>query len=290
MINNKKMSKKNNDIFLSTDDKLIYSIKKHINDDNFLKSKFYHKNNKYKIDDLLKSIIYILKTGVSYRNVNTFTENINWNTIYKFHCKLIKYNIINDTYQKCINKYLNELVKHTQILHTDTTFICNKLGSENISFNQQIKKHKTNKVSIITDDFNIPISVVTSTGATNDSLILNNQIDVLYENHPIIFNEDKIILADAAYDSSILRNKVKDLKLGKLITPINRRNSKITNKINLYDKMLLKKRISIEHTINKYKQFKRCQLRYDKYIKTFNSFISMASLLILIRRSDIYLD
>ena len=81
MVNNKKMSKKNNDIFLSTDDKLIYSIKKHINDDNFLKSKFYHKNNKYKIDDLLKSIIYILKTGVSYRNVNTFTENINWNTI-----------------------------------------------------------------------------------------------------------------------------------------------------------------------------------------------------------------
>lgn len=241
MVNNKKMSKKKNDIFLSTDDKLIYSIKKHINDDNFLKSKFYHKNNKYKIDDLLKSIIYILKTCVSYRNVNTFTENINWNTIYKFHCKLIKYNIINDTYQKCINKYLNELVKHTQILYTDTTFICNKLGSENISFNQQIKKHKTNKVSIITDDFNIPISVVTSTGATNDSLILNNQIDVLHKNHPIIFNEDKIILADAAYDSSILRNKVKDLKLGKLITPINKRNSKITNKINLYDKMLLKK-------------------------------------------------
>ena len=51
------------------------------------------------------------------------------------------------------------------------------------------KKHKPTKVSIITDDFNIPISVVTSTGATNDSLILNNQIDILHTNHPIIFNE-----------------------------------------------------------------------------------------------------
>ena len=94
MVKNKKILKKNNNLILSTDDKLIYSIIKHINNDEFLKSKFYHPNNKYKINDLLKSIIYILKTCVSYRNVN------------KFHCKLIKYNIIKDTYIKCTNKYL----------------------------------------------------------------------------------------------------------------------------------------------------------------------------------------
>ena len=49
----------------------------------------------------------------------------NPNTIYKFHCKLIKHNIFEDTYDKCVN--------------TDTTFICNKLGMEDASFNQQIK-------------------------------------------------------------------------------------------------------------------------------------------------------
>ena len=93
-------------------------------------------------------------------------------------------------------------------------------------------------MSIITDDFNIPISVITSTGSTNDSLILNNQLDVLHMQHPTLFNESKIILADAAYDSSILRNKVKDLKLGKLLTPKNKRNSNIINEINLYDTLL----------------------------------------------------
>ena len=159
MVKNKKILKKNTNLILNTDDKLIYSIKIHINDNDFLKSKFYHSNNKYNIDDLLKSIIYILKTGVSYRNVYKFNEKINWNTIYKFHCKLIKYNIIEDTYIKCTTKYLNELNKHTSILHTDTTFVCNKLGIENVSFNQQIKKHKTSKISIITDNFNIPISI-----------------------------------------------------------------------------------------------------------------------------------
>ena len=62
MVKNKKILKKNNNLILSTYDKLLYSIIKYINDE-FLKSKFYHPNNKYKINDLLKSIIYILKTG-----------------------------------------------------------------------------------------------------------------------------------------------------------------------------------------------------------------------------------
>ena len=50
------------------------------------------------------------------------------------------------------------------------------------------------------------MTVITSTGSTNDSLILNKQLDILHKEHPILFNENKIILADAAYDSSILRN------------------------------------------------------------------------------------
>jgi hypothetical protein len=47
---------------------------------------------------------------------------------------------------------------------TDTTFICNKLGEDLTSNNSQIKKHKTSKISIITDDFNIPLSIRIDTG------------------------------------------------------------------------------------------------------------------------------
>jgi len=75
--------------------------------------------------------------------------------------------------------------------------------------------------------------------------------------------------------------------------PKNKRNSKIItndeNK-NIYDFLLLKKRITIEHIINNFKQLRRCQLRYDKYIKSFNSFVYLASLSILIKRSTIYLN
>jgi hypothetical protein len=34
----------------------------------------------------------------------------------------------------------------------------NKLGEQFVTYNPQVKKHKTTKVSIISDEFNIPIS------------------------------------------------------------------------------------------------------------------------------------
>ena len=42
-----------------------------------LKNKFNHYNNKYELDELLKCILIILKTWISYRNINTYTS-INW--------------------------------------------------------------------------------------------------------------------------------------------------------------------------------------------------------------------
>jgi len=101
-------------------------------------------------------------------------------------------------------------------MYTDTTFVSNKLGIDNVdSFNQQIKKHKTTKISIISDDFNNPISVVTTTGSKNDSFIFYKQLYVLYKEHAIIFDNNKILLADAAYDSSTLRDKAKQLNFWK---------------------------------------------------------------------------
>ena len=117
-------------------------------------------------------------------------------------------------------------------------------------------------------------------------LFFNKQLDVLHKEHSIIFDNNKILLEDAAYNSSILRYKAKQLNFGKMLTCKNIINSKEPIKeMNLYEKLLLKKRINVEHVINKFKQHKRCQIRYDKYIKNFNSFVYMASLKILIKNS-----
>ena len=73
--------------------KIIDNIKKYIYNNDTIKNKFTHFNQKYSIDDLLKPILIILKKGISYRDIQIYTP-INWNTMYKFYIKLIKYQIM----------------------------------------------------------------------------------------------------------------------------------------------------------------------------------------------------
>jgi|LauGreDrversion4_1035100.scaffolds.fasta_scaffold199720_1 hypothetical protein len=96
-----------------------------------------------------------------------------------------------------------------------------------------------------------------------------------------------------------------------MITNKNIRNlkdvSKLDNlKLNKYNKMLLKKRGCVEHSIknfvfiearlkerssfnkhviNRFKQFKKIQLRYDRYSKNFISYIFMSALSIVIKNT-----
>jgi len=44
-----------------------------------------------------------------------------------------------------------------------------------------------------------------------------------------------------------------------------------------FDKNIYKKRIIIEHTFQKLKIFRRINIRYDSYIKTYLSFLLLAS-------------
>ena len=61
-------------------------------------------------------------------------------------------------------------------------------------------------------------------GSIYDSKILEKQLDDITVNCPIILNDNNILLGDAGYDSNKLREKVKDIKLGMLLTNKNKRN------------------------------------------------------------------
>ena len=98
---------------------------------------FNHYNQKYKLEELLKCIIIILKLGISYRNISIYT-NINWNTIYKFYIKLINTDLIKKLYVRYKNNYISEMNTDIKYLYTDTTFICNKNGKQLIDYNPQV--------------------------------------------------------------------------------------------------------------------------------------------------------
>ncbi len=61
-----------------------------------------------------------------------------------------------------------------------------------------------------------------------------------------------------------------------VITNKNIRNCKDKENLEtltLYEKMLLRKRICVEHVINRFKKFKRINIRFDRYSKHFSNYI-----------------
>lgn len=262
------------------------------------KNIFYNKtsNRKYHINILLDSIIYILKHGLSYRafiqmisiiNNSNNSNNIKfpyYTTIFKFYNKLIKYNIIKITYTKLVKKYINKHKCNKFLI--DSTFITNKLGIDYTGYNKQIPKHKTSKVSLITDINGIPLDIYLSKGNVNDAKIIIHQLDNLLTNTNIKNNNNNIFIGDAGYDSNNIRNKLTELNLGYLIADKNKRNAKNINIINSYKlnykhKKLLKNRYKIEITNNKLKQFKRINIRYDKLGINYLNYIYLAAIIII---------
>ena len=55
--------------------------------------------------------------------------------------------------------------------------------------------YSTNKVSLIIDEYNITIN----NSKQNDSLILNEQLDTVYNKYPILFDNNKSLIADADF-------------------------------------------------------------------------------------------
>jgi hypothetical protein len=208
---------------------LINNIIKYINSNIKFKNLFDHPNRKYKLRVLLKSILEILSTGLPFRQIPKLTNNkIHWNTIYKFFVKLQKHDIIKLNYYDIVNKYSKKFINKTKtnILLTDTTLILNKLGIDKTGYNPQMPKHKVTKISLITDEIGIPLNCNIYSGNNNDSLILNNQLDDFVKYNKNLLNNNNILLADAGYDSNNLKNKIKQIKLGYLLSDINIRNTK----------------------------------------------------------------
>jgi transposase len=252
-------------------------------------------NRKYNIKLLIDSIVFILKFGLSYRTFikiltfvhmeknNNFPSHV---TIFKFFNKLIKYKIIYTTYNNLVNKYIN---KHkTNKFITDTTFINNKMGIDYINYNQQIRKHRISKISLITDFKGIPLDINLSSGNTNDSKIFFNQLDNFININAIKKNNKNIFIGDAAYDSNNIRNKLKDFNLGNLVVPKNKRNIKDINvlasyKLNMKNKKLLKNRYKIEFTNNRLKQYKRINIRYDKFGINYLNYVYMAAIDLILK-------
>lgn len=243
---------------------------------------FSHKQQKYKLSEYLSDIIYVLKTGISWRDLRS---HIHWNSVYKVFIKLNSFNIFKLSYVNLLKKYFKKTPNNKlKYILTDTSFVSNKKGKDLIGYNKFYNRKNGTKISLITDSKGVPFNVKCYKGNMYDSKILEAQLKVpnLMEFNNIL-PINQYFLADPAYDSKDVRSKLIDLKYEPIIVQ-NKRNIKDSKKIislNKEQKKIYVKRLIIEGTFSKMKMNKKLCLRYESKIKNFLGFIYLSLIKIL---------
>ena len=119
----------------------IEELYKFILDNDKLKStyNFSNKKQKYKLKDILQSLFYVLKSGISWRE---FMGPIKWSSLYYHFSLLTKNGIFKLFYNFLLTKYFGinrtEKLKYTLI---DSTVFYNKYG-KNYNKNKFIGRNK----------------------------------------------------------------------------------------------------------------------------------------------------
>jgi putative transposase len=224
-----------------------------------------HPNSKYKLNEILDDIFYVLKTGVSWRNLRS---TIPWKSVYFHFQRFIKNDIFNLFYLQLRHKYFSNNKTDIQII--DSTFIANKCGKNKIARNSFFKNKNCNKISLVTDIKGIPLSVILNSGNVHDNSFINPHLaDMFLINKK--FNKKVTLLADKAYEGKDIRTNLNKHNYSLMVPK--KKNSTI---IYPFDHVLYKKRIFVEHSFQKLKAFRRIYVRYDSFFNTYFNFTFLA--------------
>ena len=246
-----------------------------------LKNLFNHHKQKIQVNKLFIALLDKLSTGNSYDKYEFNEHKIKGVTLRYFNNKLVKINFFERFFKEYIQKYIGIMDNEISRFYVDSTLIQNKLGIDKVTYNTQLKKHKSCKISIVCDEFGIPIIYKITSSNDHDSPIFYNLIDKISILYPSLCNNNNKFIGDSAYDSNFIREKLKKHNLGLLICERNIRNTKNKeliekNKLTLLEKMLLKSRAKIEHLNKKLKDNKNIAIRYDKYMITYKNYVILA--------------
>lgn len=224
-------------------------------------------NNKYSHKDIFDSLLYILNSGCSW-NSNIVINNkiIKTNSIYKHFIFLTKIHFFKKTYKYIVNKFFNN--HKSNFFSVDTTFIQNKHSSiKNIKRNPYKSNKYGFKISVITNDHNIPVNIFFDKGNIHDLTIFKKQINKPFINKYLINTN---ILADKAYKSKYLYELFKETYNTNLILP------KKSSFYPEFNNKIYSNRTYIEHLFGKIKNYKRCAFNYEYKITNFKNFIYLS--------------
>ena len=212
------------------------------------------------VKEKVRVIIFVLKTGIPWKQLNHCNFKYSESNYRKFHSRLVNLGVIKEV--------LKEIPKTSKISYIDTSNIRNKHGEkETIGFNPQDKKHKGNKVSLIVNEKGKALNCCVDKGSCHDLKLFDKTIEGV---------KTKIIVGDKGYTSQKRKEELRKKGI-KLLYPF-KKNSKKVNSAK--EKKILKKRHLVENAFSHLKKFKRIDSRYEVKLKYFVGFVELGVVLI----------
>ena len=243
--------------------------------------------NEYYLD----MILYLLNDVNNWKfltKIEGYGFNLEKKNIPKYHYKTIYnkyvYWIKKDIFKKAFYNYFYK--KNTNLLLLDATSIVNKYGYENITVNQEYKKKKITKLSVLTNKKGfiysiLPFKINKEKGkhstSVHDIKMIDEHIKDINNNNNIKNNSKYFHqICDKAYKC---KNTLNKQYLNKNINTITPDKKNTINKNDKYKNNKLKNRITIEHVNLNLKRYERVLLRKDRKLNTFMGWIYIASLI-----------
>ncbi len=130
----------------------------------------------------------------------------------------------------------------------------------------------TTKIHALVDAEGLPIALRLTEGQAHDNPTALEMMGSL--------GAGDILLADRAYDSNALRQKLADQGAWANVKPMSRRRS-----LPAFSPFLYRYRNLVERFFNKLKQFRRLATRYDKLAKTFLAALHLVAAFLILKNS-----
>lgn len=236
------------------------------------------KKSKYSFDYYLENIIHVLKDVVTWKSLQILykkgTKLNHYKTIEAMYIKWSKLEIFKKAYYILLKKYklININSSTTLNLFIDVSLINNKNGTILTNFGVN-KKKKITKMSAICDDSRTVFGVTFHDGKVHDVKTVEKSIDDVIERikfRKINLIGDKGYIMSREDKEKLLNKKVK------MVAPTRKNQKKKTNK---KDKKLLRNRYKIENVFQALKKYNRIDIRRDRLIETYESFVFLGLIL-----------
>ena len=253
--------------------------------------------NKKDTHKYLKNLVKFIRNCTYWSRFNKkdddfpLTDNdIKGKTLHQKHMEYVQYGVYDEFYKYQLTNYFKRnRCSKLKYLSIDTTFVPNKLGTENISHNGFYHNKTGIKISFIVDANGVPIAIRLFSGNISD----NTSFEETYQNLLIDLSDtdkykhtkyERKFLCDSAYDS--LRQHINELGYDAII-PQNKRNTKNQNKkihMTNKEKKHYANRKIVENTNSWIKQYPILNFCYEKTLISYMGLLLLALSIILFNK------